>query len=227
MIESPRRSDSSLYRILGFDRLVQLFESNQLYFSHPSTWEDPCEKLIEHRLSPNIFAQCWCKNGVSDAMWRIYSPNQLGVRIRTTKQKLREQLNAASTTGGIRFRIQGVKYKPESMLNNEIEAIADELAESFRLSFAFDSLFMKRLAFKHEAEVRVAVYKQGIDLDETQLGIGVPIDPFALIESVLIDPRAPDAYVRAYKHFLKEKLGFPGRVGQSALYAGREALGVY
>ena len=227
MVEAPHRSDSSLYRILGFDRLVQLLESKQLYFSHPSTWEDPCEKLIEHRLSPNIFAQCWCRNGVSDAMWRIYSPNQLGVRIRTTKQKLREQLNEASTSDGIRFRIQGVKYKPESKLNYEIEAIADALAESFRLSVAFDSLFMKRLAFKHEAEVRVAVYKQGIELDETPLGIGVPIDPFALIESVLIDPRAPDAYVKAYKHFLKEKLGFPGRVGQSALYTGREALGVY
>ena len=223
MVEARRRNDSSLYRILGFDRLVQLFESNQLYFSHPSTWEDPCEKLLEHRLSPNIFAQCWCKSGVSDAMWRIYSPNQLGVRIRTNKQKLREQLKAS----GMSFRLQEVKYKPENELNYQIEAIADELAQSFRLSVAFDSLFMKRLAFKHEAEVRAAVFKQGAGEDELSLGIGVPVDPFMLIESVLIDPRAPVPYVRAYKHFLKEKLGFPGRVAQSALYAGREPLEVY
>ncbi|WP_324781036.1 DUF2971 domain-containing protein [Thiobacillus sedimenti] len=223
MVEAPRRGDSSLYRILGFDRLVDLFESKQLYFSHPSAWEDPCEKLLEHRLSPNIFAQCWCKSGVSDAMWRIYSPNQLGVRIRTNKQKLREQLKAS----GMDFRLKDVKYKRESELNYEIEAIADELAQSFRLSVAFDSLFMKRLAFKHESEVRVAIYKQGADTNETSLGIRVPIDPFVLIESVLIDPRAPDPYVRAYKHFLKEQLGFPGRVAQSALYAGREPLEVW
>ena len=160
-------------------------------------------------------------------MWRIYSPNQLGVRIRTTKQKLRNQLNSVTATNGIRFRIQAVKYKPESVVDHEIQAIADELAQSFRLSVAFDSLFMKRRAFKHEAEVRVAIYKKDIGLDEIPLGIGIAIDPFELIESVLIDPRAPQAYVRAYKHFLKEKLGFPGRVGQSGLYAGREPLEVY
>jgi hypothetical protein len=226
MIEATSRRDTSLYRILGFDRLVQLFQSKQLYFSHPSTWEDPCEKLLEHRLSPNIFAQCWCKSGVSDAMWRIYSPNQLGVRIRTTRHKLRDQLNAASTNNEIRFRIQSVKYKPESVLNYEIEAIADELANSFRLSQAFDSLFMKRRAFKHEAEVRVAIYKKAADSADTPLGVGVTIEPFDLIESILIDPRAPNEYVMAYKHFLKEKIGFTGRVGQSALYAGREPLEV-
>lgn len=222
MLETLHSGDTSIYRILGFEHLVQLFETKQLHFSHPSNWDDPCEKLIEHRLSPNIFAQCWCRTGVSDAMWRIYSPNKIGVRIRTTKHKLRNQIKAS----GLRFRIQNVKYTQESKLNYEMEAIADELAQSFRLSVAFDSLFMKRLAFQHEKEVRVAVYSPDESTKDLR-SIDVPINPHSLIESILIDPRAPEAFVRAYKHFMKEKLGYAGRVGQSSLYAGREPIEVY
>lgn len=73
-----------LYRIMDFHRIVQIFERRELYFAHPSTWDDPYEKFIKHPQSHALFAQCWTRASSSDAMWRIYSPNGLGVRISTS-----------------------------------------------------------------------------------------------------------------------------------------------
>ncbi len=89
------RSTSSrqfLYRITGYERLVETLRTDDWYFAHPSTWEDPYEVRIHNSLSPLLFAQCWCRRGVSDAMWRIYSPNNLGVRIRTQADRLKPAL---------------------------------------------------------------------------------------------------------------------------------------
>lgn len=45
-------------------------------------------KRIRHTKSSALFAQCWSKVAESDAMWRIYSQNGLGVRVGTTNKKL-------------------------------------------------------------------------------------------------------------------------------------------
>jgi len=66
-----------LYHILPFHRLVEVFETRQLYFSSPTTWDDPYEETVAGNLVNWVSAQCWCKLGVSDAMWRIYSPDRL------------------------------------------------------------------------------------------------------------------------------------------------------
>lgn len=71
-----------LYRIMRFDHAVQVLKG-ALYFSHPSQWEDPYETHVKHSYDHAIFAQCWTTASMSDAMWRIYSPNFLGVRLRT------------------------------------------------------------------------------------------------------------------------------------------------
>ena len=84
-----------LYRIMDFSRVVQMFEREDLYFSHPTAWADPFEKRVEHESSHALFAQYWCQIGISDAMWRIYSQNGMGVRISTTTNKLSRAVRAA------------------------------------------------------------------------------------------------------------------------------------
>ena len=39
-----------------------------------------------------------------------------------------------------------------------------------------------------------------------------------------MDPRAPDEYVEAYRHYLKDRLNFPGNVEKSTLYARGVAI---
>ena len=215
----------SLFRILGFERVVEIFETNELHFSHPSSWEDPYEAKLRHHASAQVFAQCWCKNGVSDAMWRIYSPTKLGVRIRTSKSRLKSQLIAACRSQGLHLSLQDVRYLNEANLNHELECIADSLAESFTISTAARALLVKRRAFRHEAEIR-AVVSCNTAPQNPSAGMKLTVNPHKLIESILVDPRAPDAYVRAYRHVLVKELGFGGPVHKSGLYADHEPLEV-
>jgi len=217
--------ESSLYRILSFDRVVEIFQRGELYFSHPSNWDDPYEIVLKHKYWDSFFAQCWCENGVSDAMWRIYSPNQLGVRIRITKDRLQEQLSAASGKQGINFIIGEVDYLAQSKLQSKLRRTAERLRVRFNSKLAAESLLMKRDAFSHESEVRVVVYPKHLRRSPIPArGFKVSVDPYYLIRGVLVDPRAPEAYVEAYKHYLRAKLGFRGNVLRSLLYSGPEPL---
>lgn len=213
-----------LYRILPFERAVQILERNELYFANPASWEDPYESLLSHQHSEYLFAQCWCKNAVSDAMWRIYSSNSLGVRIRTTRARLRSTLEDASASDGFRFKLKDVKYLPQDDLENEFSKIADSLAQRHSYNDSIASLFLKRNAFRHEAEVRVVLTAPTERAAPTFLR--VQVTSAWLIDSVLIDPRAPDEYVRAFQHYIKDKLAFPGTVLKSALYSPRESYDV-
>lgn len=225
-MHNPAGSDPSLFRILPFHRVVQLFETCRLHFAPPASWADPFETKLKHPNATRIFAQCWCKKGVSDAMWRIYSPDSLGVRIRTTRPLLQATLASAAKQVNARILVKRVRYLPESELSNQLEAIADELYQSYSVRLACEPLFMKRRAFHHEAEVRAVAYVPQDSSTDLSQGLKVPCDPHTLVQSVLVDPRAPKEFVQAYRYYLREKLGFAGRVAQSALYAETEPLEV-
>lgn len=213
------RNVQHLYRIISFEYLVEILEKKQLYFSSPYSWDDPFETQLKHPYSNQIYAQCWCSKGVSDAMWRIYSPDRLGVRIKTTHEKLKYQLEKATAGKKSKFKIKSVSYIPESELINLTESIADDLYQKFQIAKAIEPLFHKRLAFKHEYEVRAVIYSTEKIAADLSLGINLDINPDDFIETVLIDPRANETYVRAFKYYLKEKLNFKGRVEKSQLYS--------
>lgn len=211
-------SRGRLYRILDFSRAVQIFESESLYFAHPRTWDDPYEARVEHQSSHALFAQCWCQIGVSDAMWRIYSPAHMGVRISTSTKKLSNAIKATTRVLGYRCETGPVKYLSQHNLNLEVRKIASSLREKFDLKTAVKILYMKREAFTHESEWRATIYCPDADRTEVQKGITVKIDPHKVIDSILLDPRAPQELVDAFTYYFKEKLKFEGRVARSVLY---------
>ena len=213
---TPRASN--LYRIASFDRAVDILTSRKLYFAHPSTWDDPYEWVLKHDRAKAIFAQCWCRKALSDAMWRIYSPNGLGVRVGTTRQRLHTALSAAKESRKINFKIQNVEYLYQEELDDELQRAKDNLAANYTFANAVEPLFLKRKAFDHEKEARVVVYDPTCLENGNTKGITIDIEPFDVITSIWIDPRAPAAYVDAYKFYLKKKLGFPGTVEKSRLY---------
>ena len=152
-MEKP--SKKYLYRIISFEYLINLFETSELYLSHPSGWEDPYEEKLSHPSIENVYAQCWCKRGVSDAMWRIYSPNNIGVRIKTTNDILEEQIrNYSYINKNIKFKVRSVEYLPQKKIDIKLK----QLSENNKQFDIMDALFYKRLAFKHEEEKRLVVY---------------------------------------------------------------------
>ena len=66
----------------------------------------------------------------------------------------------------------------------------------------------------------------GTPPNDVSKGFKVSVDPHALVETILVDPRAPDEFVQAYQHYFRDKLGFVGRIAKSALYADREPIEV-
>lgn len=217
---------SALYRILSFEHLVDLFESRTLHFSSPRNWEDPFEKILVHRRSAAMFAQCWCKKAVSDAMWRIYSDNRMSVRIKTHVIQLSAQLHhARGTEEAINFCTHDVEYLATNELSSRLKSIAQDLDSNFTSYRAADALLVKRTAFDHEAEVRVVVHdNKWREGDSEKSHLRVAIDPHALIESIYFDPRASDRYIEVCTFFLRQRLKFKGAVGKSGLYRTQPEL---
>lgn len=207
-----------LYRILDFTRVVQIFERKNLYFAHPSVWDDPYEQRIDHQSSHALFAQCWCQLGVSDAMWRIYSPNHMGVRIATTKAKLSKAIVAACKDQGYRWRGSPVEYLRNRDLEMRVQDITSSLKKKFSLDTAAKFLYMKREAFNHEAEWRATIYCPDLKRDQIQAGINISVDPHELIDNILLDPRAPKELIDAFTYYFEKKLKFKGKVSRSVLY---------
>ena len=212
MINSAGR----LYRIINFHHAVQIFENGELFFSHPSRWEDPYETRLIHKESHKVFAQCWCSNGVSDAMWRIYSPNHLGIRIGTSTKKLRTALEKGIKGSTKKLRMEDVSYLSQYDLNAKSKNIRNELERDFNVDKSIDLLFMKRKAYEHESEYRVVLIDE--QPPEESSGISVSINPVQVVDSILIDPRAPKELADALMFYFKEKIGFKKKCEKSRLY---------
>lgn len=207
-----------LYRIMPLRHVVDLFETRELHFASPETWDDPYEKVLRHKGSASAFAQCWCTRAVSDAMWRIYSPDRTAVRIRSTRAKVLAVGARIKATSHATFRLHEVVYKSAKDMDTELESIASELKNQFSMKRATDALFFKRDAFDYEAEVRAIAFlqpKRGVQPPDS---LRVRIDPHNFVDSILFDPRAETTYVQMATYFLRKSLRFDGPISRSALY---------
>jgi Protein of unknown function (DUF2971) len=184
MITATPSSTKNLYRIVGFERAVQMLKSEELYFAHPSKWEDPYDQGLNHKRSVDIFAQCWCRKAVSDAMWRIYSPNNLGVRIGTTIERLQAAMDIAKLQQKISFKIQNVKYLYQEELVFERIDLEKKMKEKPSFRNVIAPLFLKRNAFDHERETRVVVYQAPTDPGEVRGGVYLKINARELLRSI-------------------------------------------
>lgn len=218
-------SPDYLYRILRFDYAVEALNGT-LHFSHPSTWEDPYETRVKHEYDHALFAQCWSKEWSSDAMWRIYSPDKLGVRLRTTRTALLAAMEEyAENNQEFSPRLRDVTYLPPSSYKKRIEDLeAIMAAEIFcNSSTAADILCIKRNAFIHENEVRAIFHHK--KAERPVAGKSVKIEPIKikvgnlkLINGVMFDPRTPDVLCDAMKLYLVKELKFKGKIEKSKLY---------
>lgn len=218
-------SSTYLYRILGFRHVVDLLESKELHFASPAQWEDPYEKVLVHRRSHAVFAQCWSKNAASDAMWRIYSADRTAVRIRTSRARLQRELTKHAEERRIDFLIGDVDYLPSRQVNARIAALATDLERNYTSRRAADALLVKRDAFDHEAEVRVIIHDRNLAGQvKPKPSYRLPVSIDGLIDSIFFDPRADDAFVKMCTYYLENSLNFEGTISKSALYRVREPI---
>ena len=222
---------SEIYRVFNITRLLELFNTNQNTLVRPKLWDDPFENYIlkstaitsegekvTFGFQKDLYGQCWTLERESDAMWRIYSPDKMGVRVRTNINKLYNSLHSNITLYPEMSAFIGkVLYKPQNYMVKQIkdrfemqEQILDTSGKG-----TVKTLLMKREEFKHEKEVRL-VYYNHTGNDHGDL-FKYTFNPHAVIDEIVFDPRMNDDVVEVFKAHLKS-INFTGRVAKSPLY---------
>lgn len=224
-----KERDKYIYRMISVDRLYELFSKNQNVLVSLSKWDDPFENFIMKSKfkNPNddlvtiefrndFYGQCWTQHKASDAMWRIYSSESKGVRIRTTFSKLANSL--ALTLGESKDSecfIGKVSYLNNKKLMDFANSIFKGISNPGGDLLA-KTLLVKRPAFKHEKEVRLLYFNKGNVVKSCVHKYA--IDPHELIDQIMIDPRLNHKEVEKTKECIKNKTGFKGRILRSNLY---------
>jgi hypothetical protein len=217
--------DKHIYRIMPVNRLFQCFDKKNLILVPPSKWDDPFENwLLESKLEfssagqtgdmmsirDKVYGQCWTRHRETDAMWRIYSSDTNGAKVRTTPKKLLEALKANDNESANSHCFIGkVQYMEQKELAASLKKI--DLLKSNGSGIA-KSLLYKRKEFRHEKEIRI-VYTNG----EGSI-YPVPIDPNDMFDEIIFDPRIDLHLYEAFKTALKSK-EFSGKIDRSTLYS--------
>ena len=82
-----------LYRFISLERLLEIFNDNELTFINPAKWDDPYEKAFLNAkyfvkgkkmtlpLTDNLHCLCWTGTSSSEAYWKSYSLFNDSVRV--------------------------------------------------------------------------------------------------------------------------------------------------
>jgi hypothetical protein len=231
---SNKDLDKSIYRVFSYDRLKEIFDYKKLSLIKPKKWDDPFENFILNSLGNyedgsgiqnvfrnNYYGQCWSFSKENDAMWRIYSPNKDGIKVKTTIRKLYTQLLESSTLTQKTYYpslfIGKVKYQSTKQLTNMLvdkERMSNKLFDKSGWGQA-STFYYKRWAFRHEHEVRI-MFNNFDDCANDLFSFN--IEPLELFDEIVFDPRMKkDEYLSKKEELLS--LNFKKSISQSSLYS--------
>lgn len=178
----PRDPHAAIWRYLNFSKFVALLEGSTLFFPYTEQFSDTLEGADRRAASKSgpprgrAAVSSWhASDHESEAMWRLYSPIQEALALRSTYARLRGQLPEY-------VRIHLVQYVDAPEHNHD-----DALA----------AFFYKRKAYEHEKELRAVIDRPptGSNAHEERSGWELPIDAQQLIESIYVSPFAQDWFV--------------------------------
>ena len=218
-IDRKLTPDTKLYRYISLESFLGLVESRHTHLTNINEWDDKWEAILSkvpsvdddgsqhfplYSYHERIFGQCWSLLAESDALWRIYSPNNTGLVISTT---------------AIRFElIQGVErlYVGSVIYFSDL---LDLIEKSKQCNNSFGNACLKRAAFQHEEEVRCLTHSDFIpECDPAAKHVTLKLDPFQFIDGITIDPRASNWFVDTVIQYCR-RAGFRFEPVKSDLYA--------
>lgn len=220
--------NTMLYRYVGLSQFMSFVETYSTTLTQVKQWQDTWEIPFRHvavvdssapigsgditwRDDPiyeQVYGQCWSLNAESDAMWRIYSPNKEGLMIATTVKRF-----------GLLKGVNGALLAPVIYYDN-VEKGRDRVHEQYGYADIVGA-FLKRKAFEHEREVRLATLNNDACLGhvyEDCSHIRLSLNPMEFITEITIDPRASGWYVETIQDYC-ERAGFATIPVKSSLYS--------
>ena len=235
VFHAPVDSDQSIWRFMDFARFLSMLERSQLFFPRSSVFEDrfegsfprmnkliretdlagmalPVEQIAERLRTRAAFyswtrhwmlVSCWHMNKYESAgMWKLYSQSQAAVAIRSTYERLRDSL-------------------PDEIEIGTVTYIPYDQGDYIEEGNIFFPYVYKRLAFKHEDELRAVIWRPPTPVDlsisPTNRGEGVSIELTKLIEKVVVGPGAPDGFFDLVQRLVQKYYGLPLEVEPSSL----------
>lgn len=193
-----------VYKYISLKYLLSLIEKRKLRLDTVSSWQDPYENFLlksnfhtylslykqdvpvcTDEMRKRIYGQSWTKSEESDAMWRIYSRDKDAVRIKVKVQNLFDIVYTHDKCMATTF-IGTVKYQSDKKITDWIKKLDLKNPSSFQ-DYIRDSLFIKRMPFIHESEVRLIISKDTQAPAEEFLEYDIADLNF--IEEFVLDPR--------------------------------------
>jgi hypothetical protein len=226
--------DTPIYRVYPIERLTQLFGEKKDTLVKPQMWDDPFENLVFQQTATlsdgqtvyfdnirhKFYGQCWTLNiEETDALWRIYSPEKDGVRVKTTLRKLFDNFfDPTYKWAMISFYIGKIMYESAAQIQKYFEE-PDNLQMIFDTSGegSVQTLLIKRTEYKHENEVRLIYSANGETNDTASNFYQYSFAPNEILDELLFDPRFDnDLYATKKAEFITQ--GFVGQIDKSKLY---------
>lgn len=234
---------------MSFDQFVSMIELDRLYLTQISQWDDVYEgyaarqfvnigihkfwaeilgndfkEAVSKLCIGSLYAQSWTfDEQESDAMWRIYSKDKTGVRI-----KFDEQVILSSISNSMSHELMENKKMSNKVNNFKVEyenEVKDNDIE--HLGETWKALQHKRSAFKHEKEYRFVVNLEAyfmalngvkVSMSDNQQVIKVLNDiiekteavvyynlPIDKMDEVLLDPRAPKHHEETFMKYCSNR----------------------
>jgi hypothetical protein len=222
--------DTPIYRVFSRERFIEFFTSKKLTLVKPKLWEDPFENFILNatgktkdglkfriEFRERYYGQCWTTKRESDAMWRIYSPEKTGIKVKTTIRKLftalLEHVDDQNNTSCFIGKVEYFSKKKLLELLNDPDKMRQNINDKTGKGQA-STLLLKRIAFSHEKEVRI-IYNSTKDLHSDIYSFNV--NPFDLIDQIVFDPRIEYENFKTDKILLKS-WGYKRGIVKSTLY---------
>jgi hypothetical protein len=234
-------SGDKIHRITDVIHFLDMIKNRRMCFPSPSLWPDPFEnfllkanielpsgeKLDLVPLQGNFYCQCWSLHEESDLLWRVYSPENLGVRISTTAEKLLWEVQRhydLEKNEATYSKIGKVIYK----LQEEVEELVQNEEQWKKLSTAlngdgfFEALLLKRKAFETEEEVRLIIWDFDNVNESGKLFFLEDVDLDSIIDNVTFDPRIDRTLFQAIKEFACNTGLRESKVQRSTLYESKQ-----
>jgi len=141
-----------IFRIISFDRMIEILESKKNTLTRPAKWDDPFEALISFvnvedsldypvkSFASYIYAQCWTFSEENDLLWRVYSPERDGIRIRSTPSKLLKSLNKSSSIIKIKEHPEILEQWPVGEVTDYVESPEGDLVPVYEESITISQV---------------------------------------------------------------------------------------
>lgn len=165
----------------------------------------------------NIYGQCWTLNDETDAMWRIYSKDCTGVKVKTTIRKLFESFVESCQAFQNQYCYIGkVNYHTRPDFNNLVSKFEETDGWSPTGILEAQTFLHKREAFSHENEIRLNSFHW--EKNPSSKSFKYECKPNSLFSEIVLDPRLEQEEVITIVEKLS-KMGIKKElISQSDLY---------